>query len=130
LLRGATSYNLTSTIASIMRRISREWKTDNPIKSSGGIILDIGCADGVFAKEIAPYASKVTAVDLSPVMIAAAKNSYQENQVEFIVANAKELPFSNHTFDLTLSRRGPVSEPEFLEEAIRVTKSRGQIIEI
>jgi ubiquinone/menaquinone biosynthesis C-methylase UbiE len=93
-------------------------------------VLDIGCVDGAFAKEIAPYASKVTAVDLSPVMIAAAKNSYQEDHVEFIVANAKELPFQDHTFDLILSRRGPVSEPEFMEEAIRVTKSGGQILEI
>jgi SAM-dependent methyltransferase len=93
-------------------------------------VLDIGCADGVFAKEIAPYAGKVTAVDLSPVMIAAAKNSYKEDHVEFIVANAKVLPFQDHTFDLILSRRGPVSEPKFLEEAIRVTKSGGQIIEI
>jgi ubiquinone/menaquinone biosynthesis C-methylase UbiE len=92
--------------------------------------LDIGCADGSFAIELSSYAKKITAVDLSPVMIDTAKKSANRANLEFIVADAKKLPFSDHTFDLVISRRGPVSEPEFLEEAIRVTRPGGLLIEI
>lgn len=92
--------------------------------------LDIGCADGAFAIELSSYAKKITAVDLSPVMIEAAKRSTAESEVEFIVADARHLPFPDNTFDLVISRRGPVSAPEFFEEAVRVTKPSGLIIEI
>lgn len=92
--------------------------------------LDVGCADGRFAIELSSYAKKITAIDFSPVMIETAKKAANSLNVEFIVADAKRLPFSDNTFDLVISRRGPVSQPEFLEEAIRVTRSGGKIIEI
>ncbi|CAM3148972.1 class I SAM-dependent methyltransferase [Paenibacillus sediminis] len=92
--------------------------------------LDVGCADGRFAIDLSSFASRVTAIDLSPVMIEAAKKSTKAPNLEFIVCDAKEMPFSDNSFDLVISRRGPVSEPVFLEEAIRVTKPMGKIIEI
>lgn len=94
------------------------------------IALDIGCADGTFALELSKYAKHITAIDLSPVMIETAKKSMAKSNVEFIVADAKCLPFSDHSFDLVISRRGPVSAPRFFEEAVRVTKPGGLIIEI
>ncbi|MEI7025895.1 class I SAM-dependent methyltransferase [Paenibacillus sp. y28] len=92
-------------------------------------VLDIGCADGVFASRIAPLAGKVTAVDLSPVMIEKAR-SLQNEQLEFLVADGRQLPFPENAFDIVVSRRGPVSEPGFWEEAVRVVKPGGFLVEI
>lgn len=93
-------------------------------------VLDIGCADGTFAIEISTHAKQITAIDLSPIMIETAMKSTTKSNIEFLVADGKHLPFSDHSYDLVISRRGPVSVPEFFEEAVRVTKPGGLIIEI
>lgn len=93
-------------------------------------VLDVGCADGSFTIELAPFADKIVGIDLSPVMIDKAKNSAGSLASHFFVADGKKLPFEDHTFDLVFSRRGPVSLPGFLEEAIRVTKPGGHVVEI
>lgn len=94
------------------------------------IVLDVACADWKFTSEIADGAEKVIGVDLSPVMIEKARKKSKSNKAEFINADARKLPFEVNYFDLVISRRGPVSLPEFLEEAIRVTKPGGHIMEI
>ncbi len=94
------------------------------------LALDVACADGKFTTEIAPHAKRVTGIDLSPVMIEKAKNGGKRNDVEFMIADAKKLPFADGYFDLVISRRGPVSQPGYLEEAIRVAKPGGVIMEI
>lgn len=93
-------------------------------------VLDVACADGKFTSEIATFSDKIIGIDLSPVMIEKARNNSDSKNVEFIVADAKKLPFEDNYFDMIISRRGPVSEPYFLEEAIRVVRPGGQIIEI
>jgi ubiquinone/menaquinone biosynthesis C-methylase UbiE len=93
-------------------------------------VLDVACADGKFTSEIAAFADRIIGVDLSPIMIEKAKSNSNTKNVEFIVADAKKLPFEDNYFDMIISRRGPVSEPYFLEEAIRVAKPGGQIVEI
>jgi ubiquinone/menaquinone biosynthesis C-methylase UbiE len=94
------------------------------------LVLDVACADGKFTTEIAGDASKIIGTDLSPIMIEKARIHSNTSKAEFIIADARRLPFEDNYFDLVISRRGPVSMPEFLEEAIRVTKPGGQIIEI
>jgi len=94
------------------------------------VALDIGCADGRFTHAVASEAESMTGVDFSPVMIEKAKQTTTNDNCSFMVADAKRLPFPDHNFDLIISRRGPVSAPVFLEEAIRVTKPGGQLVEI
>lgn len=92
--------------------------------------LDVGCADGRFTSELASKENKIIGVDFSDVMIEKAKLLAERENLDYMVADAKNLPFDNDSFDLVISRRGPVSIPNYLEEAIRVTKPGGQIVEI
>lgn len=86
--------------------------------------IDIGCADGSFAAEISPYAEKVTAIDLSSAMLETARRAHTAPNLEFMAADARQLPFPDHSFDIAISRRGPVSLPGFLEEAVPGLQSR------
>jgi ubiquinone/menaquinone biosynthesis C-methylase UbiE len=65
----------------------------------GSQVLDIGCADGNLTAKIAAYLpkSKVTGVDLykKSIEFASKKNS----SIEFLVADARKLPFKNKKFD-------------------------------
>lgn len=54
-------------------------------------ILDLGCGTGTLTKELAGRAGAVLGVDASPAMVAAAQKRFP--QLEFLVADALELPF-------------------------------------
>lgn len=54
--------------------------------------LEIGCGRGLFAVELAKRARKVTAIDLSPNMLAVAKQRLPAN-VALVLGDAMELPF-------------------------------------
>ncbi|MBX6770931.1 MAG: methyltransferase domain-containing protein [Chloroflexi bacterium] len=75
-------------------------------------ILDLGCGTGLPALDLARVAGPtgwVTAVDLSPAMIEiAAENARAAglDNLEFRVADAEDLPFSDESFDAVTSRIG------------------------
>jgi ubiquinone/menaquinone biosynthesis C-methylase UbiE len=92
--------------------------------------IDVGCADGKFTHELSNFGNRIIGVDLSSKMIEKAKSISAKNNLEFIVADGRSIPYEDNTFDLVISRRGPVSQPDFLEEAIRITRPGGQIVEI
>lgn len=67
-------------------------------------ILDVGCGTGRHAINLATKGYKnITAIDLSPSMIGAAKEAAKEKnvQVDFRVCDARELPFENE-FDAAI----------------------------
>lgn len=78
-----------------------KWQTlKSMLDDSGGKqVLDIGCADGNLTAKIAAYLpkSKVTGVDLYKKSIEFAKK--KNRGVEFLVADARKLPFKNKRFD-------------------------------
>lgn len=60
-------------------------------------VLDAGCAYG----RSSVFFNDYTGVDFSPDFIAKAKEQYPDK--EFIVANLKELPFEDNTFDWAIT---------------------------
>ena len=68
----------------------------------GDLLLDIGCGTGTIALELAPHASHVHALDISPAMIAIAnrkKAASASNNVTFYAATLEdELPFEPESF--------------------------------
>ena len=67
-------------------------------------ILDVGCGTGRHAINLATKGYKnITAIDLSPSMIGAAKEVAKEKsvQVDFRICDARELPFENE-FDAAI----------------------------
>jgi ubiquinone/menaquinone biosynthesis C-methylase UbiE len=100
--------------------------------------LDIGCGNGkitgLLAESIAP-GGRVTGVDISPDMVAYARDSAEKasliEQVSFRQGDMRNLPFDNDTFDWVWSMDCvgyvPIEPLPLIEELVRVTKPGGRI---
>jgi ubiquinone/menaquinone biosynthesis C-methylase UbiE len=69
--------------------------------------LDVGCGEGVFSNYILQRFAQcnlLVGVDISIEEIAKAKQKSVHERTEYIVADAKYLPFKNATFDLVFSK--------------------------
>jgi ubiquinone/menaquinone biosynthesis C-methylase UbiE len=91
--------------------------------------LDLGTGTGVAAKAVARCfpGAQVTAVDLSPAMIAEARTrlpSELSGRVVYEIADAAVLPFGDGAFELvTLANMIP-----FFDELVRVTAPGGSVV--
>ncbi len=54
----------------------------------------------VYLSRLAPVGTTVTAVDLSPEMMAEARKKPEAKNINFVLADVKELPFPNESIDL------------------------------
>jgi SAM-dependent methyltransferase len=96
-------------------------------------ILDVGCGDGVLATRLAFEGARVTGLDASAEMIAAARRRAKAAgvDIELVEGDASNLPFPAEPFDLVVSvatlcfsddPQGPI------REMIRVLKPNGRLI--
>lgn len=102
-------------------------------KISGLKVLEVGCGAGDFAIHLANGNAEVTAVDFSKqaIVLAAEKAKAQGKHINFQVADAQALPFTNETFDLIFSCEclEHIPEPQkALAEFDRVLKSSGKLL--
>ncbi|MBE0428820.1 MAG: methyltransferase domain-containing protein [Thermoleophilia bacterium] len=68
----------------------------------GHQVLDVSCGTGTLVAMLADCAGpegRVTGIDLSEEMIAVARGKHSAGNVEFIVANAEDIPFADNAFD-------------------------------
>jgi ubiquinone/menaquinone biosynthesis C-methylase UbiE len=101
---------------------------------SGLVLADIGCGTGSLTRELARFAKKVIAVDLSPEMIRRAKLLSKEGEisnVDFRRGDAEKLPLERQSVDAAFC----VMVLHFLEnpeqavrELCRVTRPGGSIV--
>ncbi|MFO0992391.1 MAG: class I SAM-dependent methyltransferase [Hyphomicrobiales bacterium] len=94
-------------------------------------ILDIGCGDGGFAKQIAAEGASVAGIDPQAQVIAKAKIT--SPGIRFEVATAEALPFQDHAFDLAVMINSLHHVPvplmgAALREARRVLRKDGSLI--
>jgi len=62
-------------------------------------ILEVGCGDGSFTKDLATFSSNVTAIDISAEQVEQNKRAYP--QIDFRQHDVAELfPFADRTFDI------------------------------
>ena len=97
-------------------------------------LLDIATGGGHTANAFAPLLKKVTALDLTPEMLKAAEKFIRANghlNVDFIIGDAENLPFSDGVFDIVTCRIAPHHFPnvnKFVQEVHRVLKPSGQFL--
>jgi 2-polyprenyl-3-methyl-5-hydroxy-6-metoxy-1,4-benzoquinol methylase len=92
-------YPFTKNTENEVNWMIKEYLTNPEMK-----ILDVGCGTGRHATNLATKGYKnITAIDLSPSMIGAAREVAKERnvQVDFRVCDARELPFEDK-FDATI----------------------------
>lgn len=99
-------------------------------------ILDVGCGIGGSSLYLAEkFGARVTGITLSPVQANRAKERAQalglRARTDFQVANALNMPFADHSFDLVWSLESGEHMPDkvqFLQECQRVLKPGGKFI--
>ncbi|MCB6994454.1 class I SAM-dependent methyltransferase [bacterium 210820-DFI.6.37] len=94
-------------------------------------VLEIATGPGLLAKHVAHAANKMIATDYSDGMIAEARKGTYPDNLTFQVADATNLPFPDHSFDVVLIANAlhVIPEPEkALGEIDRVLKDKGLLI--
>ncbi len=94
--------------------------------------IDVGCGAGALALALAPLLREVIGVDRVPELVELARKRAPGN-VQFVEADATNLPFEDASFDLagTLRTLHHVRRPELVvAELARVARPRGRVLVI
>jgi SAM-dependent methyltransferase len=99
---------------------------------AGQRLLDVACGTGVVAVTAARQGAKVTALDLTPELLARARenSAIAAVDVDWRQGDAEELPFQDGEFDVVLSQFGHMFAPRpevAIGEMLRVLKPGGTI---
>ena len=102
---------------------------------AGQHVLDVGCGVGTTALQVARrFGAQVTAVDISPLMLARARANVHaaglEAQVSVQSGDIRALPFPDHTFDRVIAEAVTmfVERPRAARELVRVCQPGGRVL--
>lgn len=98
--------------------------------TSGQAVLDVGCGTGVVAVTAARRGARVVGLDLTPALLARARENAAIAQVdiEWHEGDAESLPFPDASFDVVLSQFGHIFAPRpdvAIGEMLRILKPGG-----
>lgn len=96
---------------------------------SGTKVLELGCGTGYFTRELVDTGAEITAIDISPALLAEARSEIEAANVEFRVENAYEMCFAEESFDHVVgsSVLHHLEIERALSEIFRVVKPGGEI---
>lgn len=99
---------------------------------SGQRVLDVACGTGVVAITAARIGARVSGLDLTPELLAAARENSQiaELNIDWHEGDAEALPFGDGEFDIVLSQFGHMFAPRpdvVIAQMLRVLKPGGTI---
>jgi len=119
-----------SKIAKRKKVVGKKWDFLKIIKkyiNKETILLDIGTGGGEMLLRVAKFVKKAYGIDKSKSMIITARKNLKKSKlsnVEFILADAKRLPFPKEFFDVVISRHAPF----YAGELFRVLRPGGFFI--
>jgi SAM-dependent methyltransferase len=99
---------------------------------AGERILDVATGTGWSARNVARRGAEVTAVDISPELLAAASDlsAHVKPPIEFLLADAERLPFDDAAFDGVISTFGvmfAINQAAAADELARVCRPGGRL---
>lgn len=97
--------------------------------SPGLRVLDVACGTGVLSRTLARAGAEVTGLDLTPPMLAIAREYSPE--IEFVEASADAIPFGDDSFDAATCQQGLQFFPNrqlALTQIRRVVKPGGTVV--
>ena len=99
---------------------------------AGDVVLDVACGTGNAALRAAQAGAQVTGADLTPELFVAAQRRAAEMgvEVDWIEADAEDLPFEDESYDVVLSTFGCMFAPRHemaAGEIARVLRPGGRI---
>lgn len=94
----------------------------------GASVLDVGCGTGYFSRRFAQTGLTVTGIDQDAEALdfARGQDKRQDDKVSYLQANARDLPFSDHSFDYSsaITSFCFINDPQqALREMWRVTRN-------
>ena len=131
--RQATSYD-ARTLGIYKQAYELSVEKACAVISSGDHVVEIGCGTGIVTLGVAACAERVIGTDISPEMIAVAREKAEERgveNVEFRISDGYALPYDDGFFDgvLLFNTLHVVKEPEaLLREAHRLLQPSGYLI--
>ncbi len=108
--------------------------TSSRIEGNPKNVLEIGVGSGRLTNHLLKTIdkeSRLTGVDINPNMLRVAQQKVHASNVEFVEADAQNLPFGDHCFDLVICQFGFMFLPDKqkgFNEAWRVLKPGGQFL--
>ena len=107
--------------------------TQRLASKEGEQVLDIATGTGWVARSVASFGAKVTAVDISPGLLDAARelSAHAQPSIDFQLADAEKLPFPDAGFDRVISTFGLMFAQDHeaaARELLRVTRPGGRIV--
>ena len=69
----------------------------------GATVLEIGCGTGQLTQQLTATGVRVTAIDIGPSMISAARRNVTDPAVSFEVTSFEDFEATDHSFDLLIS---------------------------
>jgi SAM-dependent methyltransferase len=95
----------------------------------GEDVLDVACGTGNATIPAAAAGARVIGLDLTPAMLARARERAAGLEIEWVEGDAEELPFEDERFDVVLSTFGCMFAPRHevvADEIARVLRPRGR----
>ncbi|WP_226585527.1 class I SAM-dependent methyltransferase [Halobacillus litoralis] len=93
-------------------------------------VLDIATGGGHVAKTLSPHVHRVFATDLTKEMLQNTSSHLEKYaNIEYVIADAENLPFLDESFDAVTCRIAPHHFPsplQFIQESYRVLKPGGK----
>jgi SAM-dependent methyltransferase len=99
------------------------------VPTPGRATLDLGCGEGRVSRDLAELGHRVTGVDVSPILVDAAREAHSDGR--YVVADAAHLPFDDGVFDLVVAYNVLMDVddlPGAVREAARVLASGGRLV--
>jgi demethylmenaquinone methyltransferase/2-methoxy-6-polyprenyl-1,4-benzoquinol methylase len=126
----ATKYDITNDLLSLgQSRVWRKKVAKFIDAKSGQSILDLAAGTGASSIAFKGDGVRVVAADFSNGMLAVGRTRHPE--LEFVFADATNLPFADNEFDVTtisFGLRNVVDVDKALKEMLRVTKPGGRLV--
>lgn len=98
--------------------------------NNGAKVLEVGCGTGLFTQELAKTKNIISAIDISPDLIARARNRVKNGDVVFSVVNAQQTNFPDGFFDFIVgsSVLHHLDAAEALKEFFRILRPGGRLM--
>ena len=93
-----------------------------------GPVLEVGCGEGRVCRDLAARGYRVTGLDASPTLVAAAGE--RDRMGDYVVGRAEALPFGDAGFDLVVAYNSLMDVedmPGAVLEAARVLRANGRL---
>ncbi|MCU1560186.1 MAG: bifunctional demethylmenaquinone methyltransferase/2-methoxy-6-polyprenyl,4-benzoquinol methylase [Mycetocola sp.] len=129
----STHYDRTNAVMSVGNDVLWRVATTRTIDPHpGDRILDLAAGTGTSSAFLAKSGATVVAADFSPGMIEVGRKKYgRVRNMQFVEADATNLPFSDNEFDATtisFGLRNVVEPKKAIAEMFRVTKPGGHLV--